>query len=383
MPLAVAEHLVRRMSARGDTVLDPMVGSGTTLVAARRLRRRGLGFDRDPLALLVAQCSIEPFRRERLDGLELKILERAKSFGWAGDGRLPSLGSRLPAEDKAFVRYWFPAQARRQLFALAAAIAEEPEGPERRLCWVVFSGLIIAKSAGASLALDLSRSRPHRCAEKPVVLPFAAWQRRFGSARAQLPFLDRRPAVASSVSLADARSLPLGDDEVDLALTSPPYLNAIDYLRGHKFSLVWMGYQLAALRELRGTMMGSERGLFARDGLPPVLEERLGATIAQDRRRAQRRRYLSDLVNLITEVRRVLRPGGLALLVLGPALIAAHGVDAVEVVGEISRNVGLRLVTGVARDLSAARRSLPPPSSMPLGRLDCRMQQEVLVALRK
>ena len=28
---------------------------------------------------------------------------------------------------------------------------------------------------------------------------------------------------------------------VDLTVTSPPYLNAIDYLRGHKMSLVWMG----------------------------------------------------------------------------------------------------------------------------------------------
>jgi hypothetical protein len=36
---------------------------------------------------------------------------------------------------------------------------------------------------------------------------------------------------------------------VDLIFTSPPHLNAIDYLRCSKFSLVWMGHSIAALRE--------------------------------------------------------------------------------------------------------------------------------------
>jgi DNA modification methylase len=35
MPLALAEFLVERFSDPGDTILDPMVGSGTTLAADR------------------------------------------------------------------------------------------------------------------------------------------------------------------------------------------------------------------------------------------------------------------------------------------------------------------------------------------------------------
>ncbi len=46
-PLALAERLVRLFSFVGDTVLDPFVGTGTTMVAALRLDRNSIGFEVD------------------------------------------------------------------------------------------------------------------------------------------------------------------------------------------------------------------------------------------------------------------------------------------------------------------------------------------------
>src|SRR3712207_7608036 len=43
------------------------------------------------------------------------------------------------------------------------------------------------------------------------------------------------------------------------AITSPPYLNAIDYLRGHRLSLVWLGYRIGDLRLTRAVSIGAER----------------------------------------------------------------------------------------------------------------------------
>lgn len=47
-PIALFEYIVRTYSNEGDTVLDPTMGSGTTLVACFNLRRRGIGIERDP-----------------------------------------------------------------------------------------------------------------------------------------------------------------------------------------------------------------------------------------------------------------------------------------------------------------------------------------------
>ena len=52
----------------------------------------------------------------------------------------------------------------------------------------------------------------------------------------------------------DARVLRGVDrDSVDAVITSPPYLNAIDYLRGHKLALVWLGYTISRIRGYQST----------------------------------------------------------------------------------------------------------------------------------
>lgn len=54
-PLALLELLVRATARPGAVVLDPFCGSGTTMVAARRHERIGLGMDRHPDAVRIAR----------------------------------------------------------------------------------------------------------------------------------------------------------------------------------------------------------------------------------------------------------------------------------------------------------------------------------------
>ena len=48
MPEAVAERIIKRGSKVGDVVLDPFVGSGTSVVVAKRLNRSYIGIEIDP-----------------------------------------------------------------------------------------------------------------------------------------------------------------------------------------------------------------------------------------------------------------------------------------------------------------------------------------------
>jgi DNA modification methylase len=48
-PVALVADAMRDCSRRGDIVLDPFMGSGTTILAAERVGRRGYGLEIDPL----------------------------------------------------------------------------------------------------------------------------------------------------------------------------------------------------------------------------------------------------------------------------------------------------------------------------------------------
>jgi DNA modification methylase len=53
-PVALVADAIRDCSRRGDIVLDPFMGSGTTILAAERVGRRGYGLELDPLYVDVA-----------------------------------------------------------------------------------------------------------------------------------------------------------------------------------------------------------------------------------------------------------------------------------------------------------------------------------------
>jgi DNA modification methylase len=53
-PVAMVADAMRDCTRRGDSVLDPFIGSGTTILAAERVGRRALGMEIDPLYVDVA-----------------------------------------------------------------------------------------------------------------------------------------------------------------------------------------------------------------------------------------------------------------------------------------------------------------------------------------
>ena len=374
------------VSGQGSSlrVLDPMMGSGTVLALARLEGHRAIGCDIDPLAVLISRVwttSIDPE----------SVLKRAEQVLLRARDRFCRIRCRdaypqgADGETRKFVAYWFDDYARRQLAALAQAIRSVRDGVIRSVLWCAFSRLIIAKQAGVSLAMDLSHSRPHRAFERAPTKPF---QRFIAAAeRVVENCLDRSSAgrgPAARTFEGDARRLPLGAGSVDLVLTSPPYLNAIDYMRCSKFSLVWMGYSIRRLRQIRSESIGSEVGgrfpRFASDvreivqslDLQPKLPPREEAVLS---------RYVSDIMASFSEIARVLLPGGRAVLVVGENTVRGTYVPNSEVVRLSATRSGLVPVDRSERMLPPDRRYLPPPSGS--GRdapLDARVRKEVVLS---
>jgi site-specific DNA-methyltransferase (adenine-specific) len=58
-PLPLMERLVRLLTAEGDTVFDPFMGTGTTLIAAARLGRHAVGTEREPAVFSLACAKLD------------------------------------------------------------------------------------------------------------------------------------------------------------------------------------------------------------------------------------------------------------------------------------------------------------------------------------
>jgi DNA modification methylase len=54
----IARNIIEMYSDKGDSILDPMVGAGTTLIEARLLARNALGLDINPEAIKLAKAGL-------------------------------------------------------------------------------------------------------------------------------------------------------------------------------------------------------------------------------------------------------------------------------------------------------------------------------------
>jgi hypothetical protein len=368
-------------------VLDPMAGSGTVLAVARVKGHRAFGFDLDPLAVLIASVWTRTVDPEEVSEKAAGVLDDAK-------GVFSSLSSRCayPSaaddETREFIRYWFDDYARRQLAALATTISRVEDQATRDLLWCCFSRLIITKQAGASRAMDLSHSRPHKVFDRAPVKPFRRFAAAVDAVVANCPQLGAGPVGPPTVvKQGDARRMRIADGSIDVVLTSPPYLNAIDYIRCSKFSLVWMGYTVSDLRKIRAESIGaevsSEEAVEATWVRSVVKDLRLRPKLA-DRHHALLSQYVWDMGRAVAEVSRALRLGGRAIYVVGDSTVRGSFVRNSAIITAVAEEHGLSLASRHSRFLPANRRYLPPPKRTELdAAMNGRMRREVVMVFNK
>jgi len=368
-------------------VLDPMMGSGTVLAVARSLGHRAVGVDLDPLAVLISRVWTNSIIPEAVTKRGALVLERARRH-FQNLGIREAYPAHADLETKRFLRYWFDDYARRQLTALARAIRRVRDQGERDALWCAFSRLIITKQSGASLAMDLSHSRPHKTFRLAPTKPFAKFSDAVKTVVANVPHKGSGPIGPSTTTTwGDARDMTVKSGSIDLVLTSPPYLNAIDYMRCSKFSLVWMGYSLTEISRLRSTSVGSEVSLSPEESeekIVEVVKELKLSPALSGRNLAIFSRYIKDMDAAVREVARVLAPGGRAIYVVGNSSVRGTFVRNSAVIEAVAQRNGLQLTERRVRLLPPNRRYLPPPSSRHAGTtLSTRMRQEVVLAFER
>jgi len=286
-------------------------------------------------------------------------------------------------ETKSFMDYWFGELQQADLKRIAFVLNRFGRGECRadaaslNLIRLALSRIIVTKQPCASLARDTSHSRPHKVIQDSSFQVLPAFERAIRLLRRRLA--EQPPSGTADIELGDARNLQtIGDGAIDAVITSPPYLNAIDYLRGHRLSLVWLGHGIKTLRRIRSSSIGSERApddpgihmLYS-----PIRKAMGDVEHLPNRYRMMIERYAEDMYLMASEIARVLRSGGTATLVVGNSYLRGTFIRNADGVAEAAKMVGLTLTHVSDRVLPDNRRYLPVTREGQIGR---RMRTETI-----
>ena len=322
------------------------------------------------------------------------------------------LERRWDRKTKDFVDYWFARETQIELLALIEAIVQVSDSGLRSFFELALSAIIITKSGGISLALDLAHTRPHKAkivldgngqvlvggenAENPtgrtsfltkkLRSPIEEFRKRYLQNIDGLSIL-RNARFQPCLQFGNARALALEDSSVDLIVTSPPYAsNAIDYMRAHKFSLVWLGHSINALSDTRKRYIGGESTTDVEFVELPAFPAQIVDVIGRrDTRKGQvLHRYYSEMTGVLREMHRVLRPGKTAIVVVGSSEMRGIDTQTGTCLADIGRSIGFEVPGTGVRKLDRNRRMMPVGAKRNrTSQIQKRMHEEFVIGFLK
>lgn len=101
-PEALLYRVILASSRVGDVVLDPFLGSGTTAVVAKKLRRHWIGIEKDPAYVALARARIAQVNTDPLPDDVLKVSDADRQMPRVSVGNLLESGFLLPGQ----VLFW-------------------------------------------------------------------------------------------------------------------------------------------------------------------------------------------------------------------------------------------------------------------------------------
>jgi hypothetical protein len=145
-PPDLPRFFINELTTEDNIVLDPMLGSGTTILEAYLEGRQAIGFDIDPLALLMAKVKISMPDLSILFYEGSRVIELAKNAIQTERGKLIStLENRWDDKTKEFIDYWFAPQTQLELIALLLEIERTADQTIKEFLQLTFSAIIIRR----------------------------------------------------------------------------------------------------------------------------------------------------------------------------------------------------------------------------------------------
>lgn len=323
----IARGAIAGWSRPGAVVLDPFCGSGTTLVEAYSAGRKALGGDASPFAVELARTRTSTLGEAGRETLLARAQLIAEQSTERARGRIkPTLPTWSAQERDRFEAHVLLELLGLRELVFAQSEELEPTQPEvgraLRLC---LSSLLI-KWSREGAAPGMEDEPPRRIGRGVPSRFYFARAQELAHALSDLEAMVPEGTPAPLVRLVDARAYPQQKSRsVDLIVTSPPYAGIYDYARAHELRYRWLGLPIARFRSAQ-----------------------IGARTPEALRGVERAAWQEDNRRFLTEMARVLVPGGRAIVVTGDGVVEGKPEDAAAALVAQAEPLGLVAVAGAS-----------------------------------
>ena len=297
-----------------DVVLDPFCGSGTTLVEALSRCKISIGIDCDPLACLITRAKTSDIHHERIQELGQQIRKTWHS----GPREL-----HIPMPGIVNFGHWFSDGAWSELQTLFATISGLTcSAQERDFLLCIFSSILRYVSNADDQTQKTYVSGTLKKHPPEVAMTF--W-RAFARALTSLKELEavRRSDATARVMRGDAVDIQLPTSSVDLVITSPPYLDSVDYMYNFMLEYFWLGPLLGVpdrrtFNNMRRSPTGAKNPLDRNlDHLPSSLKDLISEKDIPASRITATRVYCDSMARHFRSAAKVMKKNARYVLVIG------------------------------------------------------------------
>jgi DNA modification methylase len=358
--LGFVEDMLDFLGADDTTVIaDPWNGSGTTTTAAASRGIKANGFDINPAAVLIGRSQL--LAEDIVDSLVplgAEIYEHSRAH--------PSEMRDDP------LSIWFGPDTMRGIRSIERAIHTVLVPDENSLDSATVDPLLPQSPLAAVFYVALFqavRQLAHRYVPSNPAWIKSPTGRRVGMQSVQLQQIfatsvqrlanhltkpERAVAAGQNsprVRLASSTELPLPDTSVDAVISSPPYCTRLDYVKATLPELAVLGIQEPEIRRLRDQMIGTPTITNVTETLPhEAWGDKTNALLARIKGHESKAsatyyrkyylQYFTGMWDSLAELRRILKPGSPAVLVLQDSYYKDIHVDLATLIGDMSQAAG-------------------------------------------
>ena len=229
------EYFIQRYTKPGDSVLDPFMGRGTTPLQAHLMGRVGHGSDANPLCLMLARPRFKP---PDLADIQARLDDMPRT-------------ADIPADDEPLLTFYHPT-VMQQLIAYKLWFADRTSDGifDNTDDWIRMvcinrlsghsSGFFSVRTMPPNQAVTIERQRiindRNNQTPEPKDIPTIIIRKSRSLLRSGRPHAN---ATAPNLAVTQSHELHYApDDSIDLGVTSPPFLDIVDY-KGDNWLRCW------------------------------------------------------------------------------------------------------------------------------------------------